>query len=189
MNLYEISEKFGIPILKLRKLDKAGLLLTDVGESAHGARIRRQLSKGQPLTVAQQIEIVEDPSILRELGPYQISAEKEIASLGDVRGQAAPLEVAAHITNAADRRNKDSIGVLIGWMTTVIPVEPVNHNWLAVRLLMGIPANIRKFDVPRIQYALLNCRISKDFEGWWRVEKIKSRKQTLYQRPDVRFDL
>lgn len=189
MNIFEIAEKFGISIYKLRKLEKAGHLLIDFGESEHGARIRYQMARGQPLTVGQQIEIVEDPSILRELGPYQTKAEKQLATLGDVRGEAAPIEVAAHISDAAMRRDKDSINVLICWMKAVIPVEPVNHNWLAVRLLMGIPANIRKFDVPRIQYALLNCRKSTDFEGWWRVEKIKSRKQTLYQRPDVRFDL
>ena len=189
MNIFEIAEKFKISIHTLRKLEKAGLLLTDYGESEHGARIRFQFAKGQSLTVAQQIEILEDPSILRELGPYRIKAEEEIASLGEVRGEAAPLEVAAHITDAADRRDKDSIGVLIDWMKTVIPAEPITHHWLAVRLLMGLQANMRNYDVPRIQRALLNCRNSADFKGWWRVEKNKSRTQTLYQRPEVRFDL
>jgi hypothetical protein len=65
----------------------------------------------------------------------------------------------------------------------VIPAKPVGHAYLAVRLLLGLAPNIRQYDVPRIPRALLNCRLHADLVGWFRVEKVKSRNVTIYQRP------
>lgn len=189
MNLYEFSEEFRISIHKSRKMEKAGVLLLDSGESEHGAEIRFQLSRGQSLTVAQLLAILEEPSILCELGRYRDKAESQLAALGNAREEAAPFEVAAHIMDAALRRDAEAVGVLIGWMKAVIPAEPVNHYWIAVRMLMGLQPNIRKYDVPRIGRALLNCRNSPDFAGWWHVEKFRSRRVTLYQKPGMLFDL
>lgn len=188
MNIYEFSEKFRISLRKARKMDKAGVLRLDSGESEHGAEIRLQLRKGQPLTVAQLLYIIEDPAIMSELWPYDEKAKNQLAALGNVNDEAAPREVAAHITEAA-RGDDEAIGVLIGGMKEIIPIEPVPHHWIAVRLLMGLPSNIRGYDVPLIRRALLNCRKHTDFERWWCVENIRSRRVTLYRRPEIRFDL
>lgn len=188
MNLREFCEEYRISISKARKMDKEGVLRLDSGESEHGAEIRQHLSKGQPLTVAQLLEMIENPSILRDLGRYREKAESQLEALGDVRAEAAPGEVAAYITDAA-RRNEEAIGVLVEWLKSTIPFEPVTHHWIATRLLMGVPANIRKNDMPHILRALLNCRNSPDLKGWWRVETRRSRSVTCYQRPGKTFDL
>ena len=101
MNIYEFCEEYRISIGKARKMETAGVLRLDPGESEHGAEIRQQLRKGQPLTVAQLLAIIEDPSVLRELGRYREKAESQLAALGDVEGEAAHREVAAYITDAA----------------------------------------------------------------------------------------
>lgn len=111
MNIYEFAEEFRLSMRLARKLEKRGILNLDSGESEHGAEIRRQLSHGQPLTVSQILRIIENPSILRELGRYRCKAENELAALGDVLGEAAPREVAAHITDAAFY-GEESIGVI-----------------------------------------------------------------------------
>jgi hypothetical protein len=188
MNIYEFCEKFRISLRKARKMDKAGVLRLDSGESEHGAEIRQQLRKGQPLTVAHFLYIIEEPTILSELCPYDEKAKNQLAALGDVNDEAAPREVAAYITDAA-RGDDEAIGILVGWLKGKIPAEAVTHHWVAIRLLMGLAANIRGYDVPRIQRALLNCRKSPDFTGWWRVETIRSRQVTFYQRSEIAFDL
>lgn len=188
MNIYEFCEKYRISLRKARKMDKAGVLRLDAGESEHGAEIRLQLRKGQPLTVAQLIYIIEEPAIISELWPYDEKAKNQLAALGNVNDEAAPREVAAYITEAA-RGDEEAVGVVMDWAKEAIGPEPTNHHGLAVRLLMGIPANIRGYDVPSIRRALLNCRKSPDFKGWWRVEKRGSRRVTLYQRPEMTFDL
>lgn len=64
MNIYEFCEKFRISLGKAEKMRAAGVLLLDAGESKYGAVIRRQLSKGMALTVAQLLAMIEDSSIL-----------------------------------------------------------------------------------------------------------------------------
>lgn len=188
MNIYEFCEKFRISLGKAEKMRAAGVLLLDAGESKYGAVIRRQLSKGMALTVAQLLAMIEDSSILNELGRYAEKAQLQLAALGDVRNEVAPREVAAYISDAA-RRDKEAIGILVGWIKQILPAEPVTHDWIAVRLLLGLQANVRKFDIPRIKTALFYCRRCIAFEGWWRIEKRGSRPYTLYQRPEISFDL
>jgi len=188
MNIYEFCEEFRIPIRKARKMQEAGVLRLDLGESKHGSAIRMQLRRGQHLTVSQLLVIIENPSILRELGHYREKAERQIAELGDFRSEVAPREVAAYISDAA-RQDDAALVILIGWMKEFAPSKPVTHYWFAVRLLMGIPANIRGYDIPRIGGALLNCRKHKNFAGWWRVENIGSRRVTFYRRPQELYDL
>ena len=188
MNLYEFCERYKISLRKGRRIKKDGSLPLESGGNEHGAEIRFQLRKGQPLTVAHLIIIIEQPTIISQLWPYNDKAKNQLAALGDVRNEAAPPDVAACIADAA-QGDEQAIGILIGWMKEAIPVEPVTHHWLAVRLLMGLQPNIRTYNVPRIRRAFLNCRNSTDFKGWWRVDKVGSRRITSYQQPRVEFDL
>lgn len=188
MNIYEFCEKFRIPRQKARKMYEAGVLILDMGESPHGAIIRSRLGKAQSLTVPQFLAMIEDPSILAELGHYREKAERQLAALGNLADGASPREVAAYISDAA-RGDTEAIGILVAWLKQIIPAEPVTHHWVAVRLLLGVPANIRKFDLPRINDALAWCRKSQDFRGWWRIEKRRLKTFTLYQRPEILFDL
>lgn len=192
MNIFEFCERFHISLAKARKMDKLGVLRLDENTPEPITEIRHWLSRGQPLTAAQLLELVESPSAVLDLGRYADRAQEQLDALGDVRSQVAPKLVAAHVTDAA-KGDAEAVAVLIGWLKEILPAKPVSHSFIAVRLLLGLAPNIRKYDVPRIPRALLNCRRHDDFAGWWRVENRKSRNVTIYQRPDKKtlanFDL
>jgi len=137
MNVYEFTEQFRISLRKARRMEKMGVLCLDSSESEHGAEIRRQLSRGRPLTTSHFLRIIEEPPILRQLGRHRSKAESHMAALGNVGDEAAPREVAAHITDAA-RGDRDSIIVLVDWLKATVPTEPVTHHW-AIRYLFGPP--------------------------------------------------
>lgn len=183
MNIFEFCERFHISLTKARKMNKAGVLRLDENTSEAITEIRHALSRGQPLTAAQLVELVESPSAVLDLGRYAARAQDELDALGDARGQAAPKLVAAYVTDAA-KGDPEAVGVLLDWLKRILPTHPVSHSFIAVRLLLGLAPNIRQFDVPRIPRALLNCRRHDAFAGWWRVEAKKSRNVTIYQRPD-----
>lgn len=183
MNIFEFCERFHISLAKARKMNKAGVLRLDENTSEAITEIRHALSRGQPLTAAQLVELVESPSAVLDLGRYAARAQDELDALGDARTQAAPKLVAAYVTDAA-KGDPEAVGVLLDWLKRILPAHPVSHSFIAVRLLLGLAPNIRQFDVPRIPRALLNCRRHDAFAGWWRVEAKKSRNVTIYQRPD-----
>lgn len=183
MNIFEFCEHFHISLAKARKMNKAGILRLDENTSEAITEIRYALSRGQPLTAAQLVELVENPEGLVDLGRYASRAQDQLALLGDARGQAAPKLVAAYITDAA-KGDPEAVGVLLNWLKSILPTQPVSHSFIAVRLLLGLAPNIRKYDVPRIPRALLNCRRHDAFAGWWHVENRKNRNVTIYHRPD-----
>lgn len=183
MNIFEFCERFHISLAKARKMNKAGVLRLDENTSEAITEIRHSLSRGQPLTAAQLVELVENPSAVLDLGRYASRAQDELDALGDARAQAAPKLVAAYVTDAA-KGDPEAVGVLLDWLKRILPAQPVSHSFIAVRLLLGLAPNIRQYDVPRIPRALLNCRRHDAFAGWWRVENRKSRNVTIYQRPD-----
>lgn len=183
MNIFEFCERFHISLAKARKMNKAGVLRLDENTSEAITEIRYSLSRGQPLTAAQLVELVENPSAVLDLGRYASRAQDELDALGDAKAQAAPKLVAAYVTDAA-KGDPEAVGVLLDWLKRILPAQPVSHSFIAVRLLLGLAPNIRQFDVPRIPRALLNCRRHDAFAGWWRVKAHKSRNVTIYQRPD-----
>ncbi|MBA4161661.1 MAG: hypothetical protein C0515_06220 [Novosphingobium sp.] len=133
--------------------------------------------------------LLEEPSLLLDLGRYANKAEEQLSEVGDVKGEAAPREVAAYCWGAATGKEPESVEILVEWLRLMIPAHPVSHYYVALRLLWGIPANIRHYEVPRIPLALLQCRKHPDFAGWWHKVENKSRIQTFYQRPEKLFDL
>lgn len=180
MNIFEFSERFHISLAKARKMNKAGVLRIDESTSEASVEIRVLLAKGQPLTAAMLVELIENPGSLLDLGRYASRAESEIAALGKV--EPAPKLVSAYVTDAA-KNDPEAIDALLSWLHEILPTKPVGHSFIAVRLLLGLAPNIRQYDVPRIPRALLNCRLRPEFAGWFRVEKRKSRNVTVYQRP------
>lgn len=189
MNIFEFSEKYKVPLRKARKMEDDDILKLECNESEHGAKIRYLLARGQPLPVPQILAMIECPSVLRELGHYREKAENQLAVLGDVKGEAAPREIAAYIANAS-RRDRAACGVLVCWMKEEMPPEPVTHAWFATRLLMGVPSSIRKYDIPLIRPALQNCRQRQDFADWFSLRTNRyGRNVTYYHRPKIEFDL
>lgn len=173
MNIFEVSERHKISLKKLRAMDKDGLLRLDESASASDP-IRATLMKGNPLPVSQLVQLVEEPSLLLDLGRYAADAERQLGTLGAKPG-GAPKPVAAAVTDAA-KNEPEAVAILIAWLKEIIPPRPVGHAYIAARLLLGIPPAIRKYEAPRIGRALLNCRNHPSFAGWWTVKE----KNTIY---------
>jgi hypothetical protein len=171
MNIYEAAAQFKISISKMRKMDKAGILRL---ETAHPLTdsMRFYLGKGQPLTVAQLVAHVEDPTLIEQLRGKAGVAMAQVAMLG--APVSAPLETVAEIDQAS-RGDTDACGRLIPYLKTCIlqaasQGQPfINHHYIAVRLVLGSPASLREYNAARIARALLNCRRHPGFAGWWRI--------------------
>ncbi|TXH82289.1 MAG: hypothetical protein E6Q77_06575 [Rhizobium sp.] len=171
MNIYEVASAFKISVSKLRKLDKAGLMRLDKAHPLTDS-MRFYLGKGKPLTVAQLVALVEDATIIEQLGDKAGVALAQVAMLG--APSAAPFEVVAEIDQAA-RGDNDAICRVLPWLkSTILTAQSqgqptIGHHYLAVRLVLGSPASLREYNMARIARALLNCRRHPGFEGWWRV--------------------
>lgn len=192
MTLYEFCEKYHISLRKARRMDKDGVLRLNREENEAAAEMRLYLSRGQTLPAHHLMNLVEEPSLLLDLGRYAEKAEQQVSELGDVKNGAAPKEVTAYVWEAASPgsdAHAQGVDILIQWMKGIISAKPVPHSYIAVRLLLGIPASIRKFEIRRIPRAMLNCRQHPDFKDWWRVVTTRARTMTLYQRPETVFDL
>lgn len=184
MNLAEFCQQFRISDAKAKRMLKAGVLLVDEISDTRAQAIRQSLVKGQPLSALQLVHLIESPSALLELGRYAAKAQDQLDEIGDARSERAPLSVAAMISDAA-RGDVPSVQALSDWLLGVLPVEPVKHSWIACRLLLALPANIREFDAPRIPRALSRCRKLESFAGAWCYYVRSGRKFTLYSRPQI----
>lgn len=186
MNVFEFCERYHISLAKGRKIAKENPVLRfDDTASAFDA-IRASIANGDKLTAPQLIELIENPGGLLELGKYAARAEQELAALGDPARQAAPMEVAANIMGAA-KGDPEAVQILVDWLKQILPKDPVGHAFIATRLILGVPANIREYEGPRIPRALLNVRKHEGFKDWWHVEPGVSRNRTVYQNKG--FDL
>jgi hypothetical protein len=188
MNIYELANKFDISIRKVRKMQKAGVLLIDDTEHPIADQMRLALSCGQPLSTVHLLALIKNPKLAWQLGSYEKRARTQAAALGDVKAGAAPLQIAAEICLAA-QNDEDGISTLIAWMRETIPARPVGHHYIAVRLALGLPEQCRAEDVRRIPRALQNCRQRSSFAGWWRTEQVGTRNRIFYRQPEKPFDL
>lgn len=180
MNIYEIAEKHKISLKKLRALDKDKLLRLD--ESANAADpIRATLINGDPLPVWQLVQLIEEPSLLLELGKYAAEAGSQVDALGKPQNEVAPKPVAAALTDTA-KNDPEAVALMVDWLKQVIPTRAVGHAYLATRLLLGIPLTLRKSEAPRIGRALLNCRNHPSMVGWWTVKPGASQNSTIYRK-------
>lgn len=185
MNIFEFCERYNIKQGKARRMDKDGVLRLDASSNAFDP-IRATLANCDPLSAAQLVQLVENPGGLLELGKYAPKAHEQLQALGKPENQAAPREVAANIWEAA-KGETEAVEILVAWLKEILPARVVGHNYLAVRLLLGLPENQRASEAPRIPRALLNCRRAESFAGFWHVEPGVSRNVTRYAQKG--FDL
>ncbi len=186
MNIFEFCERYHISLAKARRIAKDNPAWFN-GTSSAFDLVRTSLANGDRLTAAQLVELIEEPGGLLELGKYASRAERELSALG--KPQAAPREVVANIMEAA-KGEPEAVQILVDWLKTIIGDSPVSHAFIAVRLLLGTPASIRKSEGPRIPRALLNARKHPDFVGYWHTAQgIKKRNVTIYQKSLAQLDL
>jgi hypothetical protein len=189
VNIFEICEKFQISLAKARRMEKANVLRLDENTPDEIQEIRHLLMRGQPLSAAHLVALVENPGWTLDLGRYADKAQALVASLGNALDERAPLSVTAYIADAAGSDDAAQLAV-INWMKRIIPAKPVPHNFVAVRLLLGVSLIDRKNDAPRIPRVLLNCRKRPEFAGWWQLIENGKRNSTIYCAPGKKpFDL
>jgi len=185
MNIYQLSLKTGISVTKLRKVEKLGALKTD-GDTSFLDSLIFHMRGNQALSVSQLLTLVESRDLLDELEAvkprYASRAREQVQALGDMTRGLAPRDVTAAIVGAS--RGDDDEGLIIAeWLKTVLPVDPVPHAWVTVRLLAPLNEFMRGQTAPFISPALLNVRKLPEFSDWWRSEKIGTRNQIRYFRP------
>jgi hypothetical protein len=185
MNVFEFCERYHISLAKARKIARENPAWFNATGSAFDT-IRATIANGDRLTALQLLELIENPAGLLELGKYAPKAEQALAALGNPQTQVAPKEVAANIMEAA-KGEPEAVRILVDWLRSIIPASPVNHAFIATRLLLGVPASIRKSEAARIPRALLNARGHPDFLNYWHVQKGVSRNSTVYEKKG--FDL
>lgn len=184
--VHDISREFGISLKKLRRMERRGILNCDA-EDPVTASVLYTFRTGNRLTVSQALALLERPALLETLGNKADKARRQLSELGNVKP--APADVAANLAGAA-AGDPDSVQSVLGWCKeTIPPVGEVPHHYLAVRLLMAVPMNLRQYEEKRLPRVLLQCRRSEEFAGWWRTAAVRSRRVTLYSRPGGGFDL
>ncbi len=132
--------------------------------------------------------MLKEPSLRRHLRKYDDLVYQQLYALGNVQAGAAPIEVYAHIHEAAAGDPK-SVEILMGWLKNVLPTTRVRSQWIAVRLLFDQWPDVRSADFYRVNLALKNVRARPEFDGWWDFEPIGSQWPAVYWRPRVFYDL
>lgn len=179
-SLHEFAAEFHISLAKAKRMEKRGWLRIDSNATPID-EIRMSLKRGARLTVAQLVELVENPGGILELGNYARLADEQVAALGDVKSQVAPVEVTAQILDAY-RNESEAVAIVSAWILSILPDGPVGHAYVATRLLLGVPKKTREFDIPRLPRVLMNCRYHPTLAGCWKTVKQASRNRTIYQK-------
>lgn len=179
-SIYEFCAEYHISLGKARRMEKRGWLRIDSNATPID-EIRIGLKKGARLTVAQLVELIENPGGLLELGNYTRQAQAQLDVLGDPKADAAPPDIAAQLLDAY-RNDLEAVRLVASWVADILPAGPVGHAWVATRLLLGVPENIRKYDIPRLQRVLMNCRNHEALKPYWFTVREMSRNVTYYQK-------
>lgn len=180
-SIHEFCAEFHISLSKAKRMEKKGWLRID-GKTTPVDEIRLALKKGARLTVAQLVELIDNPGGILELGKYGAVAQTQLAAIGDAKSEAAPKEIAANVLEAY-QNEREGVATVAEWVRSIIPAQPVGHAYVASRLLLGVPDNQREYETPRLQRALMNCRAHPVLAGLWRTERLASRNVTIYQKP------
>lgn len=175
--ILEISEKCRVPVRALKRLERAGYIrFSEDEENERAAAIRLSLSRGNGLSLAHTMALLDDPGLFEELRVYAMRARKIVYALGDVEGQAAPSSIAVLIEGAA-AGEADAIAGLIAWIKGALPGQPVSYLWLGARLVYR--SLLQAADVKNLPLAILNLKKSPEFSGCFFVADGK----TFFRRP------
>jgi len=189
MNIFDFCDRFNISLAKARRMEKANVLRLDENTPDEVQEIRHLLLRGQPLSASHLAGLIENPGWKMDLGKYADKALAALAPLGDALDEKAPLMVSAYIADAAGN-DPHAQGEIIAWLRKIIPRKPVPYNYVAVRLILGIPPIDRVNDIPRIPRVLLNVRKHESFSGYWRLVQNGTRNATVFCAPGKNsFDL
>ena len=178
--LYEFCARWNISVKKAKLMNKEGDLRLS-GEETLLDEIRLTLKTGsRRLSVAQLVYLVDNPGEILELGKYGKLADEQVSALCHPEKEPAPRDVAAQILTAYDNE-PEAVEAIAKWMASIIPAGPVPHAFMAVRLLLGVPENVRKYDFPRVQRVFMHARNHPALKPHWFTVREGSRNVTYYQ--------
>jgi len=179
MNVVEIASKYKIPLAKVRKLEKDGLLKS-VACDERPAKIKFYMGKGNALTVLQMLMLLKEPAILWQLGPYQERAQSQLAALGDVAAGSFG-ERAANLIYGAAILEPECTNELASMVRGMIRREgEISYAALAARMLWDTPASRLSHANRCLRPAMANLRKHPDLVGWVLVEG----KKTIFRAPE-----
>lgn len=179
--LHEFCERWNISLRKARLMDKEGDLRLSGSEKPIDAIRLALKTSSRRLNVAQLVYLIENPDEALELGPYGRLAEAAIEALDKPKGQVAPPDVTAQILDAYNGEPA-AVEIIAKWLASIIPGKPVNHAYLAVRLMLGVPEGTRKYDFPRVQRVFKYARAHPAMAGLWKTVRQASQNVTYYQK-------
>jgi len=190
MNIFEVCEKYQISLAKARKMEKGGVLRLDENTPEKVQEIRHLLMRGQPLSAAHLVELLDNAGWTLDLGRYADKAQSMLDELGDARAEKAPESVAMYIPDASSNV-PEAVEILMRWAMKIIPAHPVRHNYLATRLLLGDSPLDRPADAPRIGRAIHYIRKRPEFADYWHtIPTSGNRNAAIYQhKPKKMLDL
>lgn len=192
MNIHEISEKYRITLPKLKRMQKAGLLICDAGDGHPlAASMRANLANKNSLSAEQIFVLIENPEVFAELRQRQDAARAQIRALGDYVADRPAPAVLADFREAAGN-DPDAIRACMFWLKTVITENPVGYQWIAVRIaqLIKNPTARAEF-LNLLRRALFNIKREPSFAAWFTVDKTGARTKTVFSKPKTKkeFDL
>lgn len=193
MDVYELSDKSGVSIRTLRKIEKFGVLNLQKSKNPVIDKIKKNLKHGNRLTAEQQFHLVKNPKDAKLLLRWEDEVQDCLNGLGDVMREKMPWEISA---NAAFAASKDMAAAdrLAKWFCNFIDRNPAfadgrshDHAYMVVRMLADIPDNLLHLTAPVVAQAMWNTRRTKRMAGYWHIDP-KTRR-TRYHRPTGSFDL
>lgn len=189
-NIYEIYNKSDVSLRTLKKLDRLGFLKSDEIENPEIAKMICALQKGNRLSVAHRVMLIDEPPLLFKLGKYARHAKEQLDELGDAKGEAAKPAI-SFVIDQASRDQLNEVAALGKWMKRIIPADQeVSHHYVAVRALLGVSPDSRNHIAGQINRAFLNVRNSPDFVGWFTLKPTRhGNNVSFYHRPRLAFDL
>jgi len=181
MNIHELHEKSGVSLRTLRKIEKL-LKGRPIGASDPVVdAIKSQTNRTRPLSVAQYMALIDKPELIDALGNRAERIEQELETIGDAIGQAAPREVTLRLQDAA-KLNPEAVAIIAQWMQSAIPEQGcVPYAYLALRLIYGVPENLRRNALPLVPRAIQAAKQHEALAGHWRFAE----KATIYFRPTI----
>nr|GAT42304.1 predicted protein [Mycena chlorophos] len=181
MNIHEISEKFGISLVKLRRMNKAGVLhCTSAEGHEHAPNMRQYLADNRPLSAVQLLALIGEPSLYAEMRGHRAKAKAQVDALGDYAADAPPVSLMRSIRDAADK-DPDAIADLIDWLLRVLPGAGVPYAWIAVRAVQQVKnPNAQEELLGKFAKALHFCRTDPRFAPFVTDRQNKSRTVKIY---------
>lgn len=193
MDIYDISNRTGVSIRTLKKLEKFGVLDAEKSRNPAIQKIKHNLKRGNPLTAAQQFHLVKNPKDMKYLQDWEIAVQMCLDDLGDVMHEKMPWDISVN-AGLAGKKDMEAADLLAQWFCNFIDRNPAfadgasrNHAYLAVRMLADIPEKFLYLTLPLVAQAMWNCRRTKRMAGYWHIDA-KTRR-TLYHRKAQDFDL